>query len=192
MPPVPPELHAVEVTTTVDIAASPERVFSALTDPQELAAWWVAPDTLEQGVDQAWDVDAKPGGEWSMTSTDREGREAVVRGEYRIVDPPRELEFSWQASWDGYVTSTVRCVLAPVIVDGEPGTRLRVTHVTSSSLAAHAAVAVMPFGSGASIASLSQHLFEYGFAEPMEIREFVVGDVPHFRPYMAHRFAIMA
>jgi uncharacterized protein YndB with AHSA1/START domain len=132
------------VRATVDIAAPPERVFRALTDPAELAAWWAphdggeggggeggagrAPEERSQKPSQEWRVDVRPGGRWSLRTRDAAGRPAAVRGEYRVVDPPRALECSWRASWDDDAETTVRYELAPAEVGGAPGTRLTVTH----------------------------------------------------------------
>ncbi len=130
------------VRATVDIAAPPERVFRALTDPAELAAWWAphdgggvggegagrAPAERSPKPSQEWRVDLRPGGRWSLRTRDAAGRPAAVRGEYRVVDPPRALECSWRASWDDDAETTVRYELAPIEVGGAPGTRLTVTH----------------------------------------------------------------
>jgi uncharacterized protein YndB with AHSA1/START domain len=112
------------VTTTIDIAATPERVFEALTDPEELAAWWGSEDTYRT---RDWSVDARPGGAWSATTVDSTGREGSLHGECRIVDAPRLLEYGWRASWDD-AASVVRYELSPQEVEGVPGTRLTVTH----------------------------------------------------------------
>jgi uncharacterized protein YndB with AHSA1/START domain len=116
------------VVATIDIAVLPERVFRALTDPEELAVWWVGIANFSVPGAHHWQVDARPRGRWSVTTIDVLGREVTIHGEYRVVDPPRALEFTWQASWDGFVTTTVRCELEPIIVSGTSGTRLRVIH----------------------------------------------------------------
>ncbi len=144
--PMPSDAVRGVVRATVDIAAPPERVFRALTDPVELAAWWLGSDsaattstptaapaspadsTAELARPDDWHVDARPGGEWSMRTVDPNGRLATIRGVYRVVDAPRVLEFTWRASWDGGASSFVRYELAPIEIGGEPGTRLTVTH----------------------------------------------------------------
>jgi uncharacterized protein YndB with AHSA1/START domain len=113
------------IETTIDIAASPERVFAALTDPQELAAWWGSDDTYRT---RDWHVDARPDGEWSARTIDPSGKEGSIAGKFTIVDRPSVLESTWRASWDEIGTTTVRYDLSPVIVDDTPGTRLTVTH----------------------------------------------------------------
>jgi uncharacterized protein YndB with AHSA1/START domain len=121
------------VETTIDIAASPERVFAALTDPQELAAWWGSDDTYRT---HDWHVDARPDGEWSARTIDPSGKEGSIRGKFAVVDRPGVLESTWRASWDEIGTTTVRYDLSPAIVHDAPGTRLTVTHTSFNGFTA--------------------------------------------------------
>jgi uncharacterized protein YndB with AHSA1/START domain len=109
----------------VEIAAPPDAVFDALTDPAQLAEWCRA--TPEAPLD-AWQADVRPGGRWEGAGTDAGGRPVRVAGTYDVVDPPRRLHTSWEAD-DGAPPSSVRFALVPTEVDGRPGTRLTVTHV---------------------------------------------------------------
>jgi uncharacterized protein YndB with AHSA1/START domain len=114
-------VHAV-----VEIAAPPERVFQALTDPRELEAWWGSDDWYRS---HDWVVDPRPGGQWSVRTTSATGGPgSTVRGEYIVVDSPRVLEYTWRASWDDFSPTTIRFVLEPAVVDGVAGTRLIMTH----------------------------------------------------------------
>lgn len=58
-----------------------DRVWTALTDPDDLKAWF--PDGIE--------------GEWQVGATLTFGPAGMdaFTGEVRVVDPPRALEFSW-------------------------------------------------------------------------------------------------
>jgi uncharacterized protein YndB with AHSA1/START domain len=112
------------VRADVEIAATPEQVFDALTDPEQLAEWWGSDDTHRA---RDWEADVRPGGRFRARTTDADGREGTLAGEYRVVDPPRVLEHTWEPSWDAAPT-VVRYDLVPVPVDGRPGTRLTVTH----------------------------------------------------------------
>ena len=130
------------IRESVDIAAPPERVFDALTDPGQLARWWGAPDTYRT---DAWTVDPRPGGALGATTRDASGREGSARGEYRIVDRPRTLEHTWHPD-DEPAPSLVRFDLEPAAVRGVPGTRVTVTHTRlvptldlRASVAPHAA-----------------------------------------------------
>ncbi len=115
---------------TVEIAATPERVFEALTQPHELASWWGSEATYRTSD---WHVDARPGGKWSARTIDAAGDEGHIGGEYSVVDPARALEHTWFASWDGSSPSIVRYDLDSAFVDGVAGTRLTVTHTRSDN-----------------------------------------------------------
>lgn len=139
-----PDTDRGTVVTTVEIAASPERVFAALTDPQELAAWWGSDDTYRT---RDWRIDARPDGEWSARTVDPSGKEGSIRGKFLVVDRPSVLESTWRASWDEIGTTTVRYDLSPAIVHDTPGTRLTVTHTGFNGFTACASM------SGASYAT---------------------------------------
>ena len=49
------------VKVVADIAAKPEAVFKALTDPAELAQWWGAEGIYRT---ERWSVDLRQGGKW--------------------------------------------------------------------------------------------------------------------------------
>jgi len=108
------------VHASVEIAASPEKVFRALTEPGELARWWGSPDEYQT---HDWKVDLRPGGKWSCQARSAEGT-GEVRGEYVAVEPPRLLEYTWEPSWEQYRQTIVRCTLEPV----GGGTRLSLVH----------------------------------------------------------------
>ncbi len=114
------DVQARTVHATVEIAATPDAVFRALTDPDELARWWGSPE-LYQTHD--WKLDLRPGGRWSCQARSAEGT-GEVRGEVLAVDPPRLLEVSWEPSWEEYKRSIIRYTLEEV----PSGTRLSLLH----------------------------------------------------------------
>ena len=133
-------VHPV-VRADVEIAASPERVFDALTDPATLAGWLdgepAAPDapTDPRPTDERADpvvVPSEPGAgtRWDVPARGPDGRAGRVGGEYRVVERPRRLETTWAPSWEP-CPSSVRFDLEPIDVHGVPGTRLTVTHTGS-------------------------------------------------------------
>ena len=77
------------------IKASARRIFEALTDPAQRVKWW------GQGQFQTthMESDLRSGGAWLMSGTGIGGKPFVVRGEYRAIDPPRLLEFTWLPDW---------------------------------------------------------------------------------------------
>ena len=114
------DVTAGRLVATVEIEATPERVFSALTTP-EVAQWWGSPETYR--VDR-WRMDLRPGGAWRSEGTSVDGRQFSVGGTVLEVSAPRLLVHSWTYNWDGGGTTTVRYEIEAL---GTSGTRLTVT-----------------------------------------------------------------
>src|SRR5262249_52863863 len=55
------EIVGEAIHAEVEIAAPPEKVFQALTDPAQLQAWW---GSQEKYKTANWEMDLKPGGRW--------------------------------------------------------------------------------------------------------------------------------
>ncbi len=110
------------IHASIEIEATPEAVFDAMVEPDQLAAWWGSPDTYRTSN---WQVDLRTGGSWSADAKGvKDGRSGVVRGRYLEVERPRVLVYTWQPSWDGDVETTIRVELTPTRL----GTRVRITH----------------------------------------------------------------
>jgi uncharacterized protein YndB with AHSA1/START domain len=92
-----------------------ERVWRAFTDPAALAAWfWPARFTPTA------EVDLRVGGRYRIAGP---GAGMAVAGEYRTVEPPHRLVFTW--CWDGEPDETLVTIrLAPEAA----GTRLSIRH----------------------------------------------------------------
>ena len=67
------------VTGEIFIAAPPERVFQAITDPKQMPQWWG-----QQGMYRIteWTADLRPGGKWSSVGIGADG--TVVSRGWRI------------------------------------------------------------------------------------------------------------
>ncbi len=96
------------IVQEVTINAPAERIFAALTNPDELLKWWAA-----EGRFHATHVetDPRPGGRWLMRVTSDHGIEAsttTVRGEYRRVEPPSLLVFTWVRDEEDHPETLVR------------------------------------------------------------------------------------
>src|SRR5882724_5801004 len=93
------------VIAEVFIAAPPERVFRAITDPNQMPLWWG-----QQGMYRVteWKGDLRPGGKWSSVGVSGDGTSFTVDGEYLEIDPPRLLVHTWIASWRGSIKTVVR------------------------------------------------------------------------------------
>ncbi len=115
------------IVSEIQIAASPDRVFQALTTASELKRWFGSPECPTKH----WKMDARPGGHYSYTteagSVVVNGvREFTCHGEILEYDPPRVLVYTWLANWHDDVNrqTIVRWELSPQ----SGGTHVRVTH----------------------------------------------------------------
>jgi len=99
--------------------ASPERLFEAWTAPEELKRWHAPAPAVVSLVE----IDARAGGRYRIHMRDPEGREFHVSGEYRVVDRPRRLVFTWKWEHED-ITTQVTLEFKP---QGS-GTELVLTH----------------------------------------------------------------
>ena len=72
------------------------RIFEALTDPGERVRWWGSEGRFQT---THMESDLRPGGKWVMRGTGVGGRPFEVKGEYRRIEPPRLLVFTWLPDW---------------------------------------------------------------------------------------------
>jgi uncharacterized protein YndB with AHSA1/START domain len=115
------DLSGGTIIATVEIAAPPDRVFRALTDPEEIVRWWGSPETYRT---TEWVADLRVGGRWRAGGRAADGRPFAVEGEFVEVDPPRKLVQTWKADWDGGHVTSLTYRLEPI----PGGTRVTVRH----------------------------------------------------------------
>lgn len=73
------------------IAATPDRLFEAWTTPRLLLMWWGP-----RGVRcTSAEVDARPGGAYRIGNRLPDGETLYIVGEFREVEPPRRLVYTW-------------------------------------------------------------------------------------------------
>ena len=103
------------------IAAPPERVFQASTDPRQLVQRWG-----QKGMYRTTrcEADLRVNGKWKSKGVMANGDTFEVGGEYLEVDPPRRLVYTWRASWMSDLPTTVRWELEP----HEGGTLVKIHH----------------------------------------------------------------
>lgn len=102
------------IERVIDIAASPETVFTLLTDPEQYVRWKGSRAKLDPRPRGAFDVGFADGGR--------------ALGEYVEVVPNRRVVFTW--GWDG-ADAVTKPGGSTVEIDLEPrgsGTRLRLVH----------------------------------------------------------------
>ncbi|MGA7384997.1 MAG: SRPBCC domain-containing protein [Methylocella sp.] len=91
------------ILATVEIAAAPERVFRALTAPDEIVRWWGSDDAYRT---TGFTEDLRAGGCWHAGEHRADGQPFSMEGEFLEVDFPRKLVQSWKAdSHKGAVTT---------------------------------------------------------------------------------------
>ena len=105
-----------ELEMSVDVAASPERVFRALTST-EITEWWVRPGVFDT---REWTGVLSPGGRWRASGVSR-GQPYVATGDVVEIDVPRKLVYTW----DGVGTPAAPSTLAFTLERLASGTRLR-------------------------------------------------------------------
>ena len=99
------------IVQEVTIKASAERIFAALTRPEELLKWWAAEGKFQ--IMQA-ECDLQPGGKWRMRVAGRcaaESSVSTVYGKYREVDPPHLLTYTWIREHENWPETLVRWIL---------------------------------------------------------------------------------
>ncbi len=114
------------ITISRTVAATPERVFTAWTDAEELAVWW-----WPQLEGTTYDVDARRGGRFRIHSP---GIGATVTGVYTEVAPPRRLVFTWRWEDEGEPESVVEDTVVVTFEPDDAGTRVTVSHTSDAHL----------------------------------------------------------
>ena len=109
------------VVVEIFIAAPPERVFQAMTDPAQASQWWG-----QKGMYRITErtADFRVGGKYSSVGVGADGKSFRVEGEYLEIDPPRLLVQSWVATWTGDAKTMVRWELEAA----KQGTLVRIRH----------------------------------------------------------------
>ncbi|MBL8155238.1 MAG: SRPBCC domain-containing protein [Anaerolineae bacterium] len=110
----------------------PERVWTALTDPAQLAAWYMPND-----------FKAEAGHKFSFRTDPAPGFDGVLHCEVVTVDPPRKLAYTFRGGWMDRST-LVTWTLLPQ--DG--GTLLRLEHTGFTALSDPAIRTILESGWG--------------------------------------------
>jgi uncharacterized protein YndB with AHSA1/START domain len=106
-------------------AAPPEAVFDAWTNPEVLRRWWAAEPTW---TSPGCDVDLRVGGEYALRMRGDDGTIHAVAGEFREVDRPDRLVYTW--CWvgdEGLHPGHVSLVTVEFRADGD-GTVVELEH----------------------------------------------------------------
>jgi uncharacterized protein YndB with AHSA1/START domain len=90
---------ADSIVEEIAIEAPAGRIFEALTRPSEILNWWRA-----EGKFQITDFesDLRIGGKWMIrVAGAKTGTSSVVKGEYRAIEYPGRLSYTWQRFGEG-------------------------------------------------------------------------------------------
>jgi uncharacterized protein YndB with AHSA1/START domain len=101
--------------------ASRERVYRAWTEVEALKRWHAPADAVVALAE----ADVRVGGQWRIHMQGEDGNEHRVSGEYREIEPPRRLVFTWQ--WDHHRPDYVMVVTVDLHERGGQ-TELVLTH----------------------------------------------------------------
>jgi len=112
------------IHASIDLAASPERVFRAITT-DEVEQWWGSPETYS--ITQ-WSADLSLGGRWSLVVLRPDGQTYPASGIFLKIAEPRKLiqtrKYEWNHPTLGWVDTIVTFTLDP----SEGGTCLMIRH----------------------------------------------------------------
>jgi uncharacterized protein YndB with AHSA1/START domain len=102
---------------------SRERLFRAWSEPKELMDWF-SPDGYDNPSVEA---DVRPGGRFRIAMRKLPGGEPFyVRGEYRVVDFPARLVFTW--TWEDPVENVSDSIVTVDLIDRGGSTEVVLTH----------------------------------------------------------------
>lgn len=111
------------------VKGSSALVFRAFTEPQLLERWFCPSPEVALRVETC---DVRPGGRYRFLFRFPGGAVTPVVGEYRVVEPPRRLVFTWTWEepdpWAGVVT-----LVTVTLVERNGGTDVRVHHADLST-----------------------------------------------------------
>jgi uncharacterized protein YndB with AHSA1/START domain len=91
------------------IRATPQRLFAAWTEPQQLIQWW-GPEGVQC---TAAEVGLRAGGAYRIANRLPDGSTIWIVGIFDIVEPPHRLRFSWRLESQPYDPEQVTVTFEP-------------------------------------------------------------------------------
>ena len=91
------------------IKANVRRVFDAWTQPEQLRAWWGPRPVTCAGAE----VDLRVGGSIRIVNAIPGGGVVTIHGEFRVVDPPHKLVYTWRMDDGAGESSLVTVTFEP-------------------------------------------------------------------------------
>lgn len=74
------------------IQATPERLFTAWTQPEQLKKWW-GPESV---ICMEAEVDLRIGGRYRIGNKLPDGTILWISGEFQVIEPPHKLVYTWR------------------------------------------------------------------------------------------------
>lgn len=112
------------IMASAEIAAPPERIFTALVT-REVEQWWGSADTYRMAD---WSADLRVGGLWTVVVRTADDRSLPAGGEFLEIEAPSRIVQTRAYAWDhptlGRRQTTVAWLLQPIA----RGTRLTICH----------------------------------------------------------------
>ena len=102
------------------LPAPPEVVFDAWLDPEAIRVWMCPGDIFESVAD----IDPSVGGSFTIVMRSP-GMDDPHTGEYRVIDRPRQLQFTWSSASTYHQQTLVNLEFAP---HGDDECELTLTH----------------------------------------------------------------
>jgi uncharacterized protein YndB with AHSA1/START domain len=96
--------ESVALVVRRTIRASAEHIFEAWTRPEHLRAWWGPRPVTCSGAE----VDLRVGGKYSIANALPDGSHVTIEGEFRAVERPHKLVYTWRIAEGEESLVTVR------------------------------------------------------------------------------------
>jgi uncharacterized protein YndB with AHSA1/START domain len=110
-----------QLSCEIYIEAKPEKIFQAITAPEELTTWWGNESYYKFDL---WTVDLRVGGRFHSEGRAAAGNRFIVEGTYKEINSPSLLVYTWEPGWQPNPPTLVRWDLIP---QGR-GTLVKITH----------------------------------------------------------------
>lgn len=127
MNPTDTDVKLYTLSLTRDFNAPRETVFNAWTDPEVLTRWFGPKGVSTESAE----VDLTIGGRYRFTMKEPNGNIVKIGGEFRKIDPPKKLVYTWVLDEQGCGGSDGQYAETLVTIefqDQGPTTRLILTH----------------------------------------------------------------
>ena len=92
------------IVQEITIKGSAERIFEALTNPDQRIKWWGTEGRFQT---THMESDLRLGGKWMMRGIGVGGKPFTVGGEYQQIERPRLLVFTWLPDWQEDATESI-------------------------------------------------------------------------------------